>query len=256
MTFTPSPRTVGVRRSAAPSQPAVAERRGSHRLSRVLAAATVGGPLAFFVGALLTPTLHDPGAETIAKNAAASPGTNAAHLVAFVLASYLLPLSAVGLAWLAHLHGSRRALLGGLVAVVGWLPFSGLTALDDLGAQMAAAPDPAGLAGLLDRFTNDPVMNGYLVVYAAGHLLGYVILGLALGRVRAVPRWAAACLVVSTPLTLAVFAVPGRPVVLGMIALGLVVLGSVPAARAHLRTPARPAPAVAAASTGGELSVR
>jgi hypothetical protein len=43
------------------------------------------------------------------------------------------------------------------------------------------------------------------------------------------------CLVASTPLTLAVFVVPGRPVVVGVVALALVVVGSVPAARAILR---------------------
>jgi hypothetical protein len=200
----------------------------------LLAVAIVGGPLGFLLGGALAPSVHDPALLAIARNAAADPVLNGAHLVAFVLASYLLPVSAVGLARLAHRRRPGLATAAGIVAVVGWLPFSALAALDDLELRMAAAPARSS-AALLDAFSADPVMNGYLLVYVLGHLAGYVLLGIALARARTVPLWSAVCLIASTPLTLGVFLVPGRPLALGVLALAVVVVGSAPAAWITLR---------------------
>lgn len=213
----------------------IASPPGYQRLLRVvLAVAIVGGPLAFVVGGLLAPSIHDTGQSSIAANAAADPLANNLHLAAFVLASYLLPIGAVGLARLAYPRTPRLATIGGLLAVVGWLPFSALAALDDLTTAMAQLPGSASYAGLLDRFTNDPVMGSYLLVYVIGHLVAYVLLGIALDRGRVVPRWAAWSIVASSPLTIAAFVLPGSPRATGAVALGLLVLGSLPAARATL----------------------
>jgi hypothetical protein len=219
--------------SRARSVPSVAAPR---RLLRVvLAVAIVGGPLAFVVGGVLAPSIHDTGSSSIAANAAADPTANALHLAAFVVASYLLPLGAIGLARLAWRRTPWLATIGGLLAVVGWLPFSALAALDDLTVAMANLPNSASYAPLLDRFTTDPVMNGYLLVYVIGHLVAYVLLGAALLRGRVVPRWAAWSIIASSPLTIAAFVLPGSPRATGAVALGLLVLGSLPAARAALR---------------------
>jgi hypothetical protein len=64
----------------------------------VLAVAIVGGPLAYLLGGLLAPAIHDSGQASIAAN----PTSNALHLAAFVLACYLLPIGAIGLAGLAY----------------------------------------------------------------------------------------------------------------------------------------------------------
>jgi hypothetical protein len=74
-----------------------------------------------------------------------------------------------------------------LLAVVGWLPFSALAALDDLTSTMAQLPDSGSYAGLLDRFSTDAVMSTYLIVYIVGHLVAYVLLGIALLRARVIP---------------------------------------------------------------------
>lgn len=200
----------------------------------LLAVSIVGGPLGFLIGGALAPSVHERGEVALAHNAAALPPLNAVHVGAFVVASYLLPFSAVGLARLALPRSPRMAVWAGVVAVLGWLPFSALAALDDLQLRMAASLTPAS-APLLDAFSTDPVMTGYLLVYVLGHLTGYVLLGVALLRARSVPRWSASCLIASTPLTLAVFLVPGRPVALGVLALALVAVGSAPAAWITMR---------------------
>jgi len=194
----------------------------------LMAVAAVGGPLGYLVGGALSPSIHQPAAESITAAAVASPATNTTHIVAFVVASYLLPVGGVALAWLAYPGRPWLATIGGLLALAGWLPFSALTALDDLTNAMDGQQ---ALAGLLDRFSTGPVMTSYLLVYVIGHLLAYVLFGIALiGRI---PRWAAWSLIASSPLTIAAFLVPtGARQAVGVAALTLLVLGSLPAARA------------------------
>jgi hypothetical protein len=211
-------------------------------LQVVMAVAIVGGPLAYVLGGLLAPAIHDTGQASIAANAAAGQATNAVHLAAFVLASFLLPIGAVGLAQLAYPRAPWLATTGGLLAVVGWLPFSALAALDDLTSTMASLPDGGSYAALLDRFSTDAVMTTYLLVYILGHLVAYVLLGIALGRAGVVPGWAAWAIVASSPLTVAAFVLPGSPRAVGAVALALLLLGSLPAAAAAVRQP-RPQPA-------------
>jgi Na+/phosphate symporter len=210
----------------------------------VLAVAIIGGPLAFTLGGLLAPALHDSGQASIAANTAANGITNAAHLAAFVLASYLLPIGAIGLALLAYPRAPWLATIGGLLAVVGWLPYSSLTALDDLTATMAQLPSSGAYTELLDWFSTDAVMSAYLLVYIVSHLVAYVLLGLALRQARVIPAWAAWSIIASSPLTIAAFGAPGSPRAMGGIALGLLVLGSLPAVRtmATRRRLTRPCP--------------
>jgi len=76
------------------------------------------------------------------------------------------------------------------------------------------------------------VMGTYLLVYVIGHLVAYVLLGAALLRGRVIPRWAAWSMIASSPLTIAAFALPGSPRATGAVAFTLLLLGSLPAARA------------------------
>lgn len=209
------------------------------RVVRVLAAvAIVGGPLAYLIGGVLEPAAHADGRATIAANAAASQGTDTAHLAAFMMASFLLPVGVVALAWLAHHRAPWLATLGGILGVLGWLPFSALTALDDLAVAMARAPRGGSYAALWDDFAFDAVMNTYLLVYILGHLVAYVLLGLALHRARVIPGWAAASMVASSPLMIAAFILPGQLESAGLAvataSVGLLTLASLPPARAVL----------------------
>jgi hypothetical protein len=137
---------------------------------------------------------------SIAASAAANPIGNAVHIAAFVLASFLLPIGAVGLAQLAYRRTPWLATIAGLLAVIGWLPFSALAALDDLLSTMTRMPDSDSYTALYDRFTTDAVMTTYLLVYIIGHLVAYVLLGIALRRARVIPWWAAWTMLASSPL--------------------------------------------------------
>jgi hypothetical protein len=216
---------------------------GYERLLRMLlAAAIVGGPLGYLLGGLLAPAIHTSGPSTIEAYAAANPAANTAHLVAFVLASFMLPVGAVGLAYLAYTRTPWLSTIGGLLGVVGWLPFSALAALDDLASTMAQLPNNSSYASLLDQFTNDAVMNTYLVVYVVCHLVAYVLFGIALRRAGVIPLWAALVMIASSPLTIAAFAFHGGGrLTVGATALTLLLIGSIPAAHAMAaRHTARP----------------
>jgi hypothetical protein len=75
-------------------------------------------------------------------------------------------------------------------------------------------------------------MSTYLLVYIVCHLVAYVLLGIALRRAQVIPEWAAWSMVASSPLTIAAFVLPSRPIAVGYLALTLLVIGSLPAARA------------------------
>ena len=191
----------------------------------LLAAAVVGGPLGYLVGGALSPSIHAAAGAAITAAAGANAVTNTIHVVAFVVASYLLPVGALALAWLAYPRHRRLAVVGGVLGLLGWVPFSALAALDDLTNAMRG---DVAQAGLLDRFSTDWVMTSYLVVYIVGHLVAYVLLGLALRGV--IPSWGCWLLILSSPLTVAAFIVPFGRIYIGSAALALLVLGSVCAA--------------------------
>lgn len=242
--------------------PVVAATRmpGHERLWRVvLAVAVVGGPLAAVIGGLLSPSIHENGRQAIAANAAADAAVNDGHVAAFFVASFLLPLGALGLAYLAYPRSPWLATLGGLLGFVGWVPYAALTALDDLARVMARLPDSGSYATLLDRFTLDPTMNTYLLIYVACHLVAYVLLGVALRRARVLPLWAAWAMVASSPVTILAFALPGSvgaggggllALAVGFAALALLVVGSVPAAGVLLAARIDPAASARTARDG------
>jgi hypothetical protein len=181
---------------------------GYRRAGRTLIAfATATAPLAVFTGALLNPAIGGSAQANLAANATPSVA-NEIHLAAFVVASFLLPLNALGLAWLALPGAPRLACLGGLLGLLGWVPFAALAAQDDLTARMAHTTGYQRLADLWQGFTTDTVMTTYLLTYAAAHLVAYTLLGGGLLRTRALPSWVGWCVILTNPLQVAAFAVP------------------------------------------------
>jgi hypothetical protein len=203
--------------------------------NRAFAIAILLAPILFTIGGFLDPVVHvTNGVANITANASANPVTNAIHLAAFVLGSFLLPISVIGMARLA-MHGSPwLATIGGILGLLGWIPLSALTAQEDLTLQMAQLGASDLLGSLWERFNNDLTMTFFLVVYIIGHLLAYVVLAIALYRARVIRGWAAWTLAVSTPLTLAFFATRNRNETVGLVMEVLFcatfIVGSVPVA--------------------------
>ena len=202
----------------------------------VFAASIMLAPLVLIPGTLFNPAVGGigAGAANIAANTAADPVTNQLHLATYVLETFLLPLSTLGLAGLAIRRSPWLATIGGGLGLIGWLPWSALVAQDDLTYQMAQMGSAPQFVALWNRFTTDGTLMFYTLTYVIAHLLAYVVLAIALHRAGAIPAWAAWALALTSPFTIAAFAT--RQHALLYLVLALWIAGSIPATRAAWRT--------------------
>ena len=200
------------------------------------AAAIVLAPLVLIPGTVFNPAIGGigAGAANIAANAAANPVTNQIHVDAYVVLSYLLPISVIGIAALAIRRSAWLGTIGGALGIIGWLPFGALAAQDDLTFRMSQIGRGGQFVGLWDRFTTDPTMFGFLLVYIVCHLVAYVILPIALWRGRYIPGWAAWALALTSPVTIVGFATRQIALV-GLVICVLLLIGSMPTAWAVWR---------------------
>ena len=129
----------------------------------------------------------DPAARLSAIDAAGSSATVSA--VAFVLAQLPFLVAAVAVALLAHPHAPRAAWTGGVLGVVGGFGHSvfGGLALGYLALAADATHRPA-MGAAITRAEAGPATL-FMAMGLVGTVLGLVVLGIALFRSRAVPRW-------------------------------------------------------------------
>jgi hypothetical protein len=172
--------------------------------------ATVGPlSIAALRGLLPYDTVDDP--ATITAQVAAHPVAESAALWLSYLALLTMPLAVLVVSRVAM---RARPVLGTVAAVLAWVGFAGLTFLITPDLVAVAAAD-AGLptattATLLTAINGNAVSSTATLLFVAGHILGTVLLGLALWRV--IPRWAAVLLIVSQPLHFVVAViVPNHP---------------------------------------------
>ncbi|MDD7937754.1 hypothetical protein PHK61_04880 [Actinomycetospora lutea] len=157
------------------------------------------GPLAVAGLRWLLPydTTDDP--ATLVARVAASPGAGTAVLWLSLLALLTLPL---GVLVVGAVAARARPVLGTVAAVVAWIGFANLAFLvpADLMARagVAAGLPEGSTAALVAAVAADPVSSLATTLFVLGHVLGTVLLGVALWRV--VPRGVAVALIVSQPL--------------------------------------------------------
>ena len=209
-------------------------------LLRVFFAACIMlGPLTFFVYGILAPQGRG-GQAIIAANMVESPLLNQLHLLFGVLASFLLPIGFLGLSLLALRRSPWLGSLSVILSLPGWTPLSGLIALDALShdiAQMGGGPQ---FIALWNRFNSDAVIFSYTFLYAVCHILCAILVGIALGRTRLIPIWAAVALILFSPLLIIGF--PTHLFILLLLSLVVLEIGGIPAALAMLKGRDEPAP--------------
>jgi hypothetical protein len=191
-------------------------------------------PLVAILYAILNPTAlgAKSGQVALAVNTAANPTANQVHLVLGIVLSFLLPLAFLGMAWLSLRRAPWLATIAGLLALLGWIPWSALIAQEGLAYTMVQMGGGTQFALLWERFNGDFVIHTYLLIYIIGHLLSTVLLAWALGRTRLIPVWAAWAFALSSPLQIVTFVLHLFVVIL--IAFLLWFLASIPAALALL----------------------
>jgi hypothetical protein len=201
-----------------------------HRRAAVLVAAIGPLSIAALRGLLPYDTVDDSGA--IVEKVAAHPGAENAVLWLSALALLTMPLA---LLVVSRIAVQTRPRLGTAAAVIAWLGFANLAFL--------VTPDQAALAGheaglptattadLLSVIDQNPVASAATTLFVIGHILGVVLLGVALWRV--IPPWAAIAMIVSQPLHFVVAViVPNHP--LDVLAWVLTAVGFTAAAAAGL----------------------
>jgi len=160
------------------------------------------------------------------------------HLISAVITFYLLPVGLLVMAWLAMRRAPWLASIGAFLVLLGMLPLPALAAaVESLTYDIVRAGSNPLLITMVKQFNNDGVMSFYNIVDIPGVVLGPALIGLALWRARAVPIWSAVLITLSR---LVVFLFPFFPSLPGVYiqfpSCLLLLVGSIPAARAVLRT--------------------
>ena len=193
------------------------------------------GPAAIAVLRLIVPYNTTDDAETVVRKVAADPGAQSlAVWMGFVGVLTLVP----AVLWVARLTrraAPRTTALALVLLVPAYLSLGMLVAGDAallFGVQERL--DPAVLARLYEAPHPTTAIVG--VLFVVGHVLGTVLLGLAMWQSRAVPRWAAVLTMIAQPLHF-VAAVILASHSLDLLAWGLNAVGFAVAGLAVLRQP-------------------
>jgi hypothetical protein len=216
---------------------AVRTPRDTRTLRRVVVAVLLPlGPLSVAAIRGYLPFFSAASSEETVTQTAAHLGRMDLVLWLSVVAMIALVPSVLGAARLAQ----RRAPVLSLLAV-GLLVPSFIMLFFGSGDPMlrvlaASGLEPATAARLYDDAAALGPMTLSLFAFVAGHIVGTVLLGLALWRASVVPRWAAIAVVVSQPLHFVAFVIVGSQP-LDVVAWGLMGLGFGMAALSVLRTP-------------------
>lgn len=156
------------------------------------------GPAAVAALRFLLPYDTTSSPSAMARGVAGHPGTQSAVLwLGLVATLTLVP----GVIWVARLTrreapGLTRAAL--ILLVPGYLVLGWLVATDLMAwTAVHRGVDPATVGRLIGGLHPSAlVADG---IFVLGHVVGTVLLGLALWRTNAIPRWAAALVVASQP---------------------------------------------------------
>jgi hypothetical protein len=153
----------------------------------------VAGPLGQLAQYLVTPVDEGASASAQVSAAAAHGPAMSAAVVLDVLLLLLLP-AVLYAGIVAGGTRSRLAVAGTALSFVSMLGAGYLLAADVVVRSAAAQPARATAVAVVAGFENSGVVTGLTVLYLAGHVAGFILLGIALIRSRAVPAWAGAAL--------------------------------------------------------------
>jgi hypothetical protein len=193
-------------------------------------------PLAVCVVRATIPLASTSGSQALIAAFAAQLDLARVELAAGVIATLFLPFAIVGLTRLVGRRAPLLALIGGSLALVGWVMVPALVTNDALTYEMArSGANQAQFAALLDHLTGNGAFNLLFTVFIFGHEFGTLLLGVGLWRARVTPLWAAAAVVIGIVLHPASFILGSRLV--DVLAFALVTAGCAAAARTVLTTP-------------------
>ncbi len=227
--------------TATTETPAARTQDGGRRL-RLTALAVIApiGPLAIAgIRAVLPYKTAEDNAGIVADVAANQSAQSTVLWLSFI-ASLTLVIGVLVVSSMAVRGAPVLGTIGAVLAVTGYSSlFFGVLPSD--AAALAAAEtgvDNATTTQILDQMAAHPSTAIALMLFVIGHILGTVLLGVALWKGRLVPAWAALVLIVSQPLHL-IFAVVVSNGLLDAAAWSLTAVGFAAAGAALVRTHSR-----------------
>jgi|JI10StandDraft_1071094.scaffolds.fasta_scaffold184631_2 hypothetical protein len=152
----------------------------------------VGGSIVSTVQYLITPVDGDlKGPELVSE--VAEKQTQMAWAAALDIPVVLLWVPAM--LFLGYLAGGMKTKLGLIGSALIFLPLlaavPAIIGLDYLALVASGHDDLAAAGGVLQEWLDNPIYGLSLLVYLAGHVIGFILIGVALFRAKVVPRWAA-----------------------------------------------------------------
>ena len=179
--------------------------------SRVLAALVLPiGPLAVAGLRYVLPYFSATTPGETATDGLSAQGRQSAVLWLGLIATFTLLPGVLAVGRLTRRGAPRMTAAAMLLVVPGYLALTYMIGSDlVLWTGARAGLDRSALTELAD--TVHPTSNVAVVVFVLGHVIGTVLLGLALLRSRTVPVWAAILTVVSQPMHFVAFVILGSP---------------------------------------------
>jgi hypothetical protein len=208
----------------------------------------VVAPLSVVVVRSVIPYEPRTSAADAIAGAAAHPGAALPVLAGGIIAAVAWLIAVVTLHRFLVREAPLLANVGGVLALVGWSMIPMLVTMDVLIVSLARHGGANG-ASLLAVVQSSAAVGEMTMLFAAGHVIGMVILGIAVARSHRVLSWAGAAIVVgSVAHVLAAFGLSNN--LLDGIANAVLAVGTFAVARATLAMDddewdIRPVPAVA-----------
>lgn len=221
-----------------PNQNSAAAEPAYRKLQRAcLATCIVLAPMMLLLGFAFDPTggvgVPSSAGVLAANFQAASPLQIQLFLYFNAVTVYFFPLSFIGLGLLAMRRSPWLATIGMIFGLAGSLPFGVFVGPEALAAGLGQFGASASNAALFQYVFSQGAIFLLAGSWVIGHLLGYILLGIALIRSRAIPLWAAILIIVGIPFQAAGYG--AHVSMLQLICFALIFLGSVPAALAMLK---------------------
>ena len=201
--------------------------------------AIAGPPLALYVATarFLLPYDTSDTPEMIFDKLVAHPGFSMISMWIGVVLAPTCIAGVVAVGWLSRRKAAILTTIGLILAVVGFTCLATGNTFGELSTALVASHpefDRASAYALGAGLELGPVSNVTGTLFVFGHLIGTIILGLALWRSGAVPSWAAILLAVSQPIHLASVMLGNRP--LDLVGWGGTAVGFAAAGWALLQT--------------------
>ena len=168
----------------------------------VSAGSLVASPLLLLTYWLTYPAYGEFGGDAIIREVDNAPVMTAVSDIFILLGSLLaVPMSLVLMRVLRE-ASPRLAVLGGALSAVGWIAVTALVMVDAVAIEIADQGPTDDLVSMFEDLLTSPLVIA-LNVTASLHLIGGVLIGIALIRSRIIPTWLAIGATLAVPVHLA-----------------------------------------------------